>query len=48
MDKDFKVYRHHHTCLLSNAYQGALSLGVKQPGREDYDSPPSKAEVKNS
>jgi hypothetical protein len=31
--------------LLSNGYQGALSLGVKRPGREADYSPPS-AEVK--
>jgi hypothetical protein len=34
--------------LLSNGYQGALSLGVKQPGCEADHSPPSSAEVKNS
>jgi hypothetical protein len=27
---------------------GALSLGVKQPRREVYHSPPSSAEVKNA
>jgi hypothetical protein len=27
---------------------GALSLGVKQPGREADHSPPSSAEVKNA
>jgi hypothetical protein len=26
---------------------GALSLGVRRPGREAYHSPPSSAEVKN-
>jgi hypothetical protein len=33
--------------LLSNEYQGALSLGVKRPEREAGHSPPSSAEVKN-
>jgi len=28
--------------------QGALSLGVKRPGREADNSPPSSAEVKNA
>jgi hypothetical protein len=32
--------------LLSNGYQGGLSLGVKRPGREAHHSPPSSAEVK--
>jgi hypothetical protein len=32
--------------LLSNGYQGLLSLGVKRPGREADHSPPSSAEVK--
>jgi hypothetical protein len=32
--------------LLSNGYQGSLSLGVKRPGREADHSPPSSAEVK--
>jgi hypothetical protein len=32
--------------LLSNAYRGALSLGVKRPGREADHSPPPSAEVK--
>jgi hypothetical protein len=27
---------------------GTLSLGVKQPGREAYHSPPSSAEVKHA
>jgi hypothetical protein len=27
---------------------GALSLGVKRPGREAHHSPPSSAEVKNA
>jgi hypothetical protein len=31
---------------LSNGYQGALSLGVKRPGRKVDHSPPSSAEVK--
>jgi hypothetical protein len=34
--------------LLSNGYQGALSLGVKRPGREADHSPPSSAEAKNA
>jgi hypothetical protein len=32
--------------LLSTGYQGALSLGVKRPGREADHPPPSSAEVK--
>jgi hypothetical protein len=32
--------------LLSNGVPGALSLGVKRPGREADHSPPSSAEVK--
>jgi hypothetical protein len=32
--------------LLSNEYQGALSLWVKLPGRETDHSAPSSAEVK--
>jgi hypothetical protein len=32
--------------LLHNGYQGALSLGVKRPGRKADHSPPSSAEVK--
>jgi len=32
--------------LLSNGYQGALSLGVERPGRAADHSPPSSAEVK--
>jgi hypothetical protein len=32
--------------LLSNAYRGALSPGVKWPGREADHSPPTNAEVK--
>jgi hypothetical protein len=32
--------------LISNGYQGALSLGVKRLGREADHSPPSSAEVK--
>jgi len=31
--------------LLSNGYQGALSLGVKRQGHEADHSPPSSAEV---
>jgi hypothetical protein len=31
--------------LLSNGYPGALSPGVKQPGREADPSPPASAEV---
>jgi hypothetical protein len=34
--------------LLSNGYRGALSLGVKRPGREADHSPPSRAEDKNA
>jgi hypothetical protein len=34
--------------LLSNGYGGALSLGVKRPGRETDHSSPSSAEVKNA
>jgi hypothetical protein len=34
--------------LLSNGYQGVLSLGVKRPGREADHSPPSSAEVRNA
>jgi hypothetical protein len=34
--------------LLSNVYWGALSLGVKRPGREADHSRPSSAEVKNT
>jgi hypothetical protein len=34
--------------LLSNGYRGALSLRVKQPGREADHSPLSSAEVKNA
>jgi hypothetical protein len=34
--------------VLSNGYQGLISLGVKRPGREDDNSPLSSAEVKNS
>jgi hypothetical protein len=37
--------------VLTVAYQwipGALSLGVKWPGREADHSPPSSAEVKNA
>jgi hypothetical protein len=34
--------------LLSNVYQGALSLGVKRLGREADQLPPSSAEVKNA
>jgi hypothetical protein len=34
-----------HTNLLSNATPGILSLGVKRPGREINDSPPSSAKV---
>jgi hypothetical protein len=33
--------------LLSNGYRGALSLGVKRPGREADHSPQSSAKVKN-
>jgi hypothetical protein len=33
--------------LLYNGYQGALSLGVKQLGREADHSPPCNVEVKN-
>jgi hypothetical protein len=33
--------------LLSNGYRGALSPGVKRPGREADHSPPASAEVKN-
>jgi hypothetical protein len=46
---------HHHVqngsgppSLLSNGYQGALSLEVKRPEREADHSPPSSAEVKNA
>jgi hypothetical protein len=34
--------------LLSGGYRGALSLGIKWPGREADHSPPSSAEVKNA
>jgi hypothetical protein len=34
--------------LLSNGYQGALSLEVKPPGHEVDHSPPSSVEVKNA
>jgi hypothetical protein len=36
--------------LLTNVYRGggALSPGVKRPGREADQSPPSSAEVKNA
>jgi hypothetical protein len=34
--------------LLSSGYRGALSLGVKRPGREADHSPSSSAEVKNA
>jgi hypothetical protein len=33
--------------FLLNGYVGAISLGVKQPGRESVQSPPSNAKVKN-
>jgi hypothetical protein len=33
--------------LPSSGYRGALSPGVKRPGREADHSPPSNAEVKN-
>jgi hypothetical protein len=32
--------------LISNVYRGALSPGVKRPGREVDHSPPTSAEVK--
>jgi hypothetical protein len=32
--------------LLSNGYRGALSSGVKRPGREANRSPPTRTEVK--
>jgi hypothetical protein len=34
--------------LLSNGFQGTLSLGVKRPGSEAGHSPPSSAEFKNA
>jgi hypothetical protein len=34
--------------LLSNGYRGALSLGVKLPGREVDHSLPSRTEVKKT
>jgi hypothetical protein len=34
--------------LLSNGYWGALSLGVKRPGREVDHSLPASAEVKKN
>jgi hypothetical protein len=34
--------------LLTNGYQGALSLGVKRPKREADHSPKSSAEAKNA
>jgi hypothetical protein len=34
--------------LLPNGYRGALSPGVKRPGREADNSPPTSAEVKNT
>jgi hypothetical protein len=37
---------HYHVQNGSEAQQGALSLGVKWPGREANHSPPSSAEVK--
>jgi hypothetical protein len=32
--------------LLFNGYRGAISPGVKRPGREANNSPPASAEVK--
>jgi hypothetical protein len=40
-------YHHHHHHLVQWV-PGALSLGVKRPGREADYSPPSSAEVKNA
>jgi hypothetical protein len=34
--------------LISNGYRGALSPGVKRPGREADNLPPTTAEVKNT
>jgi hypothetical protein len=34
--------------LLSNGYRGLFPQGVKRPGREADQSPPTSAEVKNT
>jgi hypothetical protein len=34
------------SCILSTGYQGLFPWGVKRPGREADDTPPSSAEVK--